>query len=81
VRIELHPSDGTVQVLKENVALEPNEVFDASYISVKALQDFYTNEIQDAKDNDILLSLHLKATMMKISGTISPVFRCLCFLH
>jgi isocitrate dehydrogenase len=70
VRIELHASkDGTVQVLKESVALVPNEVFDATFISVKALQDFYASEIQDAKDNDILLSLHLKATMMKISGT------------
>ena len=70
VRIELHAAnDNTVHVLKESVTLVPNEVFDATYISVKALQDFYASEIQDAKENDILLSLHLKATMMKISGT------------
>jgi isocitrate dehydrogenase len=76
VRIELHtPHDGTVQVLKDSVSLEPNEVFDGTFISVKALQEFYANEIQDAKDNDILLSLHLKATMMKISGTIHSTYR------
>jgi Monomeric isocitrate dehydrogenase len=81
VRIELHPvaaaaaADTTaVQVLNANVPLVPDEVLDASYISIKALQDFYTTEIQDAKDNDILLSLHLKATMMKISGTyVCPI--------
>ena len=77
VRIELHSAnDSNVQVLKENVPLEPNEVFDGTFISIKALQDFYANEIQDAKDNDILLSLHLKATMMKISGTIHAFLRC-----
>lgn len=75
VRIELHNSnDGSAQVLKESVPLEPQEVFDATFISVQALEEFYTNEIQDAKDNDILLSLHLKATMMKISGTIHVAY-------
>ena len=70
VRIELVRTDGTVQVLKESVALVPNDVFDATFISIRALQEFYASEIQDAKENDILLSLHLKATMMKISGTL-----------
>jgi isocitrate dehydrogenase len=70
VRIELHhAADNSVQVLKDSVKLVQNEVIDGTFMSVKALSEFYTAEIQDAKDNDILLSLHLKATMMKISGT------------
>lgn len=63
-------ADGTTTTLKKSVPLEEAEVIDATFMSVKALQDFYETEIQDAKDNDILLSLHLKATMMKISDPI-----------
>lgn len=68
----VHVSSNTSEttVLKESVALEENEVIDASFLSIRALQDFYATEIQDAMDNDILLSLHLKATMMKISDPI-----------
>jgi isocitrate dehydrogenase len=70
VRIEWQSAvDGSLQTLKPSIPLLEGEVIDATFLSVKALQEFYTTEIQDAKDNDILLSLHLKATMMKISGT------------
>jgi isocitrate dehydrogenase len=69
-RIEHHASDGTVTVLNPKVKLDDNEVIDASYMSVKALQEFYKQEIKDALDSELLLSLHLKATMMKVSDPI-----------
>jgi isocitrate dehydrogenase len=59
-----------VTILKESVPLTRNEVIDASFISIAALTDFYATEIKDALDDDLLLSLHLKATMMKISDPI-----------
>jgi len=62
--------DGTVTVLKESVKLQAGEVIDAATMSVEELCAFYEREIQDAKDNDIMLSLHLKATMMKVSDPI-----------
>eukprot|EP00986_Skeletonema_menzelii_P002972 scaffold862_cov142-Skeletonema_menzelii.AAC.3 len=62
--------DGTVTVLKESTKLEAGEVIDAATMSAEELCNFYEREIQDAKDNDIMLSLHLKATMMKISDPI-----------
>lgn len=57
-------------VLKDSVPLEAGEVIDASFMSIKALQDFYEQEIDEAKESEILLSLHLKATMMKVSDPI-----------
>lgn len=70
VSIVLETPSGS-KVLKESVKLDDGEVIDASYMNIKALQDFYEAEIEDAKENDILLSLHLKATMMRVSD---PVF-------
>ena len=70
VIIEHVAPDGSVTVLKEGTALEAGEVIDAACMNVKELEQFYEREIQDAKDSDILLSLHLKATMMKISDPI-----------
>jgi len=70
VQIEHVAPDGTVTVLKESTKLEAGEVIDASTMSVEDLCEFYEREISDAKENDILLSLHLKATMMKISDPI-----------
>jgi len=70
VAIEHVAPDGTVTVLKESTELQAGEVIDASTMSIKDLCDFYETEISDAKDNDILLSLHLKATMMKVSDPI-----------
>jgi monomeric isocitrate dehydrogenase len=43
---------------------------DATFMSVKALQEFYETEVKDAKDTELLMSLHLKATMMKVSDPI-----------
>jgi isocitrate dehydrogenase len=57
-------------VLKTSLKLEANEIIDATKISIKALKDFYTTEIANAKKEGVLLSLHLKATMMKVSDPI-----------
>ncbi len=70
VVIEHVGPDGAVTILKESTELEAGEVIDAACMNVKELQQFYEREIQDAKDTDILLSLHLKATMMKVSDPI-----------
>jgi isocitrate dehydrogenase len=70
VKIELITADGSTQVLKEKTAVLESEVIDASVLSVKALREFYAQEIAKAKKEDILLSLHVKATMMKISDPI-----------
>jgi isocitrate dehydrogenase len=69
VKIELVTPAGTT-VLKEKTALLEGEVIDATFMSVEKLRAFYEKEIQDAKDQGILLSLHLKATMMKVSDPI-----------
>ena len=70
VAIELVGADGTVSTMKEGLALEAGEVIDATFMSKNALCDFLEREIEDAKENDLLLSLHLKATMMKVSDPI-----------
>jgi isocitrate dehydrogenase len=70
VKIELTTADGSTQVLKEKTTVLEGEVIDAAVMSVKALRDFYAQEIARAKTEDILLSLHVKATMMKISDPI-----------
>jgi isocitrate dehydrogenase len=70
VKIELVAADGSVTVLKEKTTVSAGEVIDASVMSVKALRAFYEQEIQAAKSANILLSLHVKATMMKISDPI-----------
>ncbi len=70
VNIELVGNDGSTTVLKEKLALEAGEVIDAAIMSKKALRDYLEAEIQDAKKQDVLLSAHLKATMMKVSDPI-----------
>merc|ERR1711957_708748 len=70
LRIEHVGADGTVTVLKQGLKMTAGEVCDSSCISVKALQDFYEKEMTECKEQDILLSLHLKATMMKVSDPI-----------
>ncbi|MFZ1375662.1 MAG: NADP-dependent isocitrate dehydrogenase [Geothrix sp.] len=70
VRIEFVGEDGTVKVLKEKTALTDGEVLDSSVMSVKALRAFYAEQIEVAKRDGLLLSLHLKATMMKISDPV-----------
>lgn len=70
VKIELIKNDGSIKVLKEKTDLQEGEVIDAAVMSVKALRNFYAQEIAKAKSEDILLSLHVKATMMKVSDPI-----------
>jgi isocitrate dehydrogenase len=70
LKIELIKADGSTQVLKEKTTVLAGEVIDASVMSVKALREFYAQEIAKAKAEDILLSLHVKATMMKVSDPI-----------
>ena len=70
VAIELVDSDGNTTVLKEETAVQAGEVIDASVMSAAALRAFYAAQIQAAKDKDVLFSLHLKATMMKVSDPI-----------
>ena len=70
VKIEWQGDNGEIQVLKEKTAVLGKEVIDATVMSQKALCDFYERSIEDAKTEDVLLSLHLKATMMKVSDPI-----------
>ncbi|MCK9468936.1 MAG: NADP-dependent isocitrate dehydrogenase [Porticoccaceae bacterium] len=70
VKMELVGSDGSVRVLKEKVALQAGEVLDSAVMSRKALRDFYAAQVEDARARGLLLSLHLKATMMKVSDPI-----------
>jgi isocitrate dehydrogenase len=69
-RIELVGKDGTVTVLKAKTPIAAGEIIDAAVMSKKALRAFYAKEIEDAKKQGVLFSLHLKATMMKISDPI-----------
>ena len=66
-RIEFVSQDGKTTVLKQKVALQAGEVVDATFMSVKALRKFLEEQIEDAKKQGILWSLHMKATMMKVS--------------
>ena len=70
VKIEFVDKKGSVTSLKEKTALLKGEVIDGSRMSKKALRAFYEKEIEAAKQEGVLLSLHLKATMMKVSDPI-----------
>ncbi|MFT0477342.1 NADP-dependent isocitrate dehydrogenase [Pseudomonas antarctica] len=70
VKIELIAKDGTATVLKEKTSLQPGEIIDTAVLSKKALRSFIAAEIEDAKKQGVLLSVHLKATMMKVSDPI-----------
>ncbi len=69
-KIEFVAQGGSVKVLKENLALLTGEVVDSSRLSKSALVEFYQQAIEDAKKEGVLLSLHLKATMMKVSDPV-----------
>ena len=69
VRIEFVAQDGTVTVKKE-LALEAGEVLDAMRMSCRAMREFFEKTMQDAKDSGVMWSLHVKATMMKVSHPI-----------
>lgn len=69
VRIEF-TADGAEPAVMKQLDLQSDEIIDASVMSRDALRDFYAREMADAKQHDILLSLHLKATMMKVSDPV-----------
>ncbi|MFY0652372.1 MAG: NADP-dependent isocitrate dehydrogenase [Cyclobacteriaceae bacterium] len=70
VKIEFVGADGSSTVLKEKTSLLAGEIIDASVMNMKALKSFLANEIADAKAQGVLFSLHMKATMMKVSDPI-----------
>jgi isocitrate dehydrogenase len=70
VRIELVDDAGKATVLKDKVALQAGEVVDAAVMDTRALADFFDAQIADAKARGVLFSLHLKATMMKVSDPV-----------
>lgn len=70
VSIELHGSDGSVKVLKKDLSLLEGEVIDAAVLSVSALKTFLLEQKEEAKKSGVLFSIHMKATMMKVSDPI-----------
>ncbi|MBY7827118.1 NADP-dependent isocitrate dehydrogenase [Vibrio fluvialis] len=70
VSIEFVGNDGSTKVLKKPFALQDKEIIDTSVLSKKALIEFFEKEIADAKAQNVLLSLHMKATMMKVSDPV-----------
>ncbi len=70
VKIEFVDQAGKVTVLKEKLPLQEGEVLDGAFMNVRALRKFIAEQIDDAKAKGVLFSVHLKATMMKISDPI-----------
>jgi isocitrate dehydrogenase len=70
VKMELLTKSGQTIVLKQKVALQDGEIIDSMFMSRKALLDFYEKQIEDAKNSGVMFSLHVKATMMKVSHPI-----------
>ncbi|AZQ44785.1 NADP-dependent isocitrate dehydrogenase [Nonlabens ponticola] len=70
VDIQLVDAKGAVHKLKENLSLKAGEILDATYMSKEQLLDFLEEQIVDAREQDVLFSLHMKATMMKVSDPI-----------
>jgi isocitrate dehydrogenase len=70
VKIEFVAKDGTTTVLKASTPLKSGEIIDSSVMNVNALKSFVTKTINEAKEQGLLLSVHLKATMMKVSDPI-----------
>jgi len=70
VKITLHSDAGEQQVLKASTPVQQDEVIDASVMNIRQLRDFFETSTQQAKQEGVLLSLHMKATMMKISDPI-----------
>ena len=69
-RIELVAKDGSTRILKDGLTAKPGEILDGTFMSVSSLRKFYAAQIDDAKNKGQLLSVHLKATMMKVSDPI-----------
>lgn len=70
LQIRLRSRDGQTTVLKDSLPVLEGEVVDGTFMSVAALEEFIANEIARAKEKDVLFSVHLKATMMKVSDPI-----------
>ncbi len=70
VKIEFTSKDGEKKILKDKLDLLKGEVIDATIMSKKALLEFLREQVKDAKEKDVLFSLHMKATMMKVSDPI-----------
>ena len=70
IRIEFVDPNGSVTVLKEKVELTPGDVIDTSVMNVRKLRQFYSDQIEQCQKDQVLLSLHLKATMMKVSDPV-----------
>ena len=70
VKIQLHSENGDITNLKSEINLQANEIIDATFMSKKSLLKFIRQEIKEAKENNVLFSLHMKATMMKVSDPI-----------
>ena len=70
VRIEFVNKNNEVKVLKPKLSLQEGEIIDSAVMNVAALREFYARQIEEARKDGVLLSLHLKATMMKISDPI-----------
>ena len=70
VKIEFVDESGSTTVLKESTPLQAGEVIDATAMNVKSLRKFFSEQIDEAKSQNLLLSLHMKATMMKVSDPI-----------
>ena len=70
VCIEYAAEDGSVTILKDKVAITRGEVIDSSVMNVRKLRDFYSTQIEESHKDGMLLSLHLKATMMKVSDPV-----------
>lgn len=69
-KIVFEAKDGTTKVLKDTTPLKAGEIIDSSVMNLKSLKQFIANEIEDAKAKNVLFSVHLKATMMKVSDPI-----------
>lgn len=70
VKIELVNASGNTTVLKEKLSLVPGEIIDGTFLSKKALLAFLEEQVKDAKEKGVLFSLHMKATMMKVSDPV-----------
>ncbi|MBE0490815.1 MAG: NADP-dependent isocitrate dehydrogenase [Sulfurospirillum sp.] len=70
LKIQFISKNGSVTILRESLPVLAGEIIDAAYLSVAKLRNFYAQELADAKKQNILFSLHLKATMMKVSDPV-----------
>ncbi len=70
LKIELTAADGSVKVLKDKLKVSAGEIVDGTFMSRNALRKFYAEQIENARKEGLLLSLHLKATMMKVSDPV-----------